>query len=89
MSQNNESCSLSSQCEDVKRSLNNKLISIADAQLYNTRYELGREVDYNLYILLRHYKKYVSDICSNANCGYCYGGVPESILERSKILTTL
>ena len=37
MSQNNESCSLSSQCEDVKRSLNNKLISIADAQLYNTR----------------------------------------------------
>ena len=89
MVQNNESCSLYNQCEEVTKSLNNKLIVIADAQLYNTRYELNRKVDYELYLLLRQYKKYLADICSGANCNYCYGGVPEDIIERCKILTVL
>lgn len=87
MFQSNEPCSLCNQCEDIQSGLNRRLIGIADARLYNIRYELDRPVAYGLYKALRFYKRAVSDICIDETCNFCYGSNLENVLERAKILT--
>ena len=68
--------SLKSNCNtcdicDLLVDLNQGLINIADARLYNIRYELDRPVDYEKYRLIKFYKRVAQDICNNADCG-CY-----------------
>lgn len=67
-------CQTCDSCEDTLRDLDFKLISIADKALYNTRYELNREVDWSLFSLLTFYKQVLTDICDDADCD-CYTAV--------------
>jgi len=85
--QDNEICSTCNICSDVQQSLRDKLIDIADAKLYNARFELNRFVDFELYLLLRAYSPMVKNICKDMNCNFCYGWDTESVIERVKILT--
>ena len=87
MAVTNDPCSLCNQCEDIQKSLNNKLIRIADARLYNIRFGLGRPVAYGLYKAIRYYRRAVKDICSGETCDFCYGTNLENILERAKIIS--
>ena len=87
--ESNENCSLCRVCQADHKALGAKLIGIADARLYNTRFELGRKVDYDLYRLLRAYRPILKDICKGENCNFCYGTSIEGVLERIKILTVL
>ena len=84
----NEPCSLCNQCEEIEAGLNRKIISIADARLYNIRYGMDRKVAYGLFKALRYYKEAVHNICEGNTCDFCYGQDLESILERARILTS-
>ena len=64
-------CTTCEACEEILGRLNTKLIAIGDARLYNIRFELGREVDYDLYKLLLFYKGVLTDICDGNDCD-CY-----------------
>lgn len=64
-------CTTCDSCEDILRGINAKLTSIADNLLYNTRYELNREVDRDLFTLLVFYKQVAEDLCNDEDCG-CY-----------------
>lgn len=81
-------CGPCDSCEDTLAGLNAKVISIADNRLYNTRFELGRKVDYPLFTLFRFYRGILKDICAESDCD-CYGTDEEKakIIERIKILT--
>jgi len=67
--------------------INKSLISIADKRLYNTRYELNRFVDYDLFRLLVFYKDAAKAICEGTT-NDCYDPVTDQdIIERTRILT--
>ncbi len=83
----NNDCSTCASCKDVLSELDTKLISIADKSLYNARYELNREVDYDLYKLIMFYKKVGTDICNDNNCNFCYGYNTDEVIEKIKILS--
>jgi len=83
----NEQCSLCNQCEELDKALKLKIIEIADARLYNIRYELNRPVYYGLYKALRFYSHAVGDICSGNTCDFCYGSDLESILEKARMIS--
>ena len=76
MSLNND-CTTCQSCEDTLKSLNYKISSISDKLLYNTRFELGRPVDKDLFRLLQFYKGVLEDICSDSDCGCYYTAVQE------------
>lgn len=84
---NVEKCSYCSQCESIKKEINQSLINVADARLYNIRFDLDRYVNYGLYRALRFYKGVIDDICSGENCNFCYGENLENILERARIIS--
>jgi len=67
----NNDCSICETCEDTLKGIDYKLISIVDKLLYNTRFELNRVVDRNLFKLLSFYKEVLEDICDDEDCG-CY-----------------
>ena len=83
----NENCFNCEPCNNIQGRLNAVLINIADAQLYNTRFELNREVDYDLYELIIFYKGVLSNLCKGDNCDWCYGWNTEDILERARIIS--
>lgn len=58
-------------CSDMLKQLNYKLVSITDNELYNSRFELDRKVDWCLFDLLVFYKTALEDIYSGNNCD-CY-----------------
>ncbi len=65
---------------DLLIGIDKKLISIADARLYNIRFELNKSVDYHKYKLLKFYKKVAKDLCADVDCG-CY---TNSVLKYTK-----
>lgn len=71
----NTDCSTCESCEDTLKGIDYKLISITDKLLYNTRFELNRVVDRDLFRLLSFYKEVLSDICDDEDCG-CYYTAP-------------
>lgn len=71
MNNPNKDCSTCQTCQDTLRGVNNKLISIADKLLYNSRFGLNREVDRNLFRLLSFYKDVLTDFINEEDCG-CY-----------------
>lgn len=75
-----------SSCEELLTELNYKLTNIGDNRLYNIRYELNREVDYELFTLLIFYKKILTDICKDEDCG-CYT-TPKHYSHSNVILTS-
>lgn len=61
-------CTNCDACDTIE-TINGKISSIADKRLYNIRYELGREVDYPLYTLLKFYKELLESNCNNCEDG--------------------
>lgn len=76
MNNQNKDCSTCQTCEDTLKGVDNKLISIADKLLYNSRFGLNRDVDRDLFRLLSFYKGVLTDICNDEDCG-CYTQVTE------------
>lgn len=78
---------------DLVSDINRSLIRIADARLYNIRYELDRPVDYYMYKMLKFYKPIAQEICDGTDCGCYSGGVeppckPKESCEEPKVLNT-
>lgn len=84
----NKDCTYCESCEDTLYNLNNKIISIVDADLYNVRFELNRYVDRRLFVLLKFYREVLQNICNDTDCD-CYGDEDNRklIIERIKILS--
>lgn len=77
----NKDCSTCQSCEDILKNLDRKLISIADALLYNTRFGLNRPVDRNLFRLLVFYKEVLTAECSDTSCGCFTVETPSCVQE--------
>ena len=71
------SCSSCDVC-DLLTGLNQGLINVADARLYNIRYGLDRYVDYSKFRLLKFYKTVAEHLCEGSDCGCYTSGILQS-----------